>query len=91
MAGDLDKRLTERTHQKYCICLSEDHLVEKCPNPPKENEKKQKQVRFIEKGNHACNNGESNTKQNIYASMARLYGNDKCPSGNFGDSSQLTN
>ena len=23
--------------------------------------------------------------------MARMYGNDKCPGGNFGDSSQLTN
>ena len=27
----------------------------------------------------------------IYASMERMSGNDKCPSGNFGDSSQLTN
>ena len=27
----------------------------------------------------------------IYASMARMSGNDECPSANFGDSSQLTN
>ena len=27
----------------------------------------------------------------IYASMARMPGNDEYPSGNFGDSSQLTN
>ena len=27
----------------------------------------------------------------MYASMARMSGNDECPSGNFGDSSQLTN
>ena len=29
--------------------------------------------------------------QKIYASMARMYVNDKCPSGKFGDSLQLTN
>ena len=27
----------------------------------------------------------------IYAYMARMSGNDECPSGKFGDSSQLTN
>ena len=27
----------------------------------------------------------------MYASMAHMSGNDECPSGNFGDSSQLTN
>ena len=27
----------------------------------------------------------------MYASMARMSDNDECPSGNFGDSSQLTN
>ena len=27
----------------------------------------------------------------MYAYMARMSGNDKCPSGNFGDSSLLTN
>ena len=29
--------------------------------------------------------------KNIYASMACMYGNEKCTSGNFGDSSQQTN
>ena len=29
--------------------------------------------------------------QNIYASMARMSDNEKCPIGNFGESSQLTN
>ena len=35
--------------------------------------------------------GKNNSDQEIYACMARISGNDKCPSGNFGDSSQLTN
>ena len=34
---------------------------------------------------------QKNSNQDIYASMARISGNGKCPSGNFGDSSQLTN
>ena len=60
-------------------------------NPLKENKKWQKQVGFNEKGNCTCNNGENNSDQKIYASMARMSGNDECPSGKFCDSSQLTN
>ena len=41
------------------------------------------------KGNHACNNGKNNSDQRIYASIARMSGNDECPNGNFGDSLQL--
>ena len=63
----------------------------KCPNPPKENQKRQKQVRFNGKVNCACNNGKNNSDQKIYAYMARMSGNDKCLCGNFEDSSQLTN
>ena len=44
-----------------------------------------------EKGNCACNKGKNNNYQKIYASMARMSGNDQYPSGNFGDSLQLTN
>ena len=76
---------------KCFICGSEDHLITKFPKPPKENEKRQKQVRFNEKGNCACGNVENNSDQKIYAYMARMYGNDKCLGGNFGDSSQFTN
>ena len=38
-----------------------------------------------------CNNGKNRKHQKIYASVARMSDNDKCPSRNFGDSSQLTN
>ena len=34
-AGDLDNRLTERMPRKCFRCVSEDHLIEKCLNPPK--------------------------------------------------------
>ena len=46
---------------------------------------------FNEKGNRACDNVENNSDQKIYASMARISGNEECPSENFGDSLQLTN
>ena len=51
----------------------------------------QKKVRFNEKGNRACNNGENISDQKIYASMARMSSNDERSSENYGDSSQLTN
>ena len=60
-------------------------------NPPKDNDKQQKQVRLNEKGNRACGNGKNNSDQKTFASMARMSGNDEYPSGNFGDSLKLTN
>ena len=50
-----------------------------------------KQVCFNENFNRAYDNGENNRDQKIYASMARMSVNDECPSGNYGDSLQLTN
>ena len=66
-------------------------MIAKCPKLSKDNEKRRKQVRFNEKGNRACDNGKNNSDQKIYAYMAGMSGNDKCPIENFGDSSQLTN
>ena len=87
----MDNRRTERTSRKCFRCGSEDHLIAKFPNPPKWIEKQRKQVLFNDKGDHECNNSKINSDQNIYAYMARMYGNDKFLSGNFGDSLQLTN
>ena len=61
---------TENPPQKCFRCGSEDHMIAKCPKPPKDKEKRRKQVCFNEKGNCACNNGKNNYEQNIYASMA---------------------
>ena len=81
----------ERPPQKCFRYGSQDHQIAKYTKPPKNNDKRQKQVRFNEKGNPACDKTENNSDQKIYASMARMSGNDEYPSGNFGDSSQLTN
>ena len=90
-AGDLENRQIERTPQKCSRCGSEDQLIAKCSNIPKENEKWRKQVRFNEKGNLACDNNKNNSEQKIYAYMAHMSVVDECPSGKFGDISQLTN
>ena len=51
-------------------------MIAKCPKSPKDIEKRRKQVRFNEKGNCACDNGENNSDQKIYESMAQMSGND---------------
>ena len=81
----------EHTPRKCFRCGYEDHLIAKCPKPPKENDKRQKQVLFNENFNHACDNCKNNRDKKIYAYMACMSDNDECPSGNVGDSSQLTN
>ena len=84
-------RHMERPPRKCFICGSEDHTIAKCPKLPKDNKKRRKQVGFNKKGNRACDNGENNDDQKIYASMARMSRNEKRSSDNYGDSSQLTN
>ena len=72
--------------RKWFRCGSEDHLIKKIPKPPKENEKRRKQVIFNERSNHACNKDKNYNEQKIYASMEHMSGNDECPSGKLGDS-----
>ena len=55
-------------------------MIEKCPKPPKNNEKRRKSVRFNEKGNRACGNGEYDNDHKIYASMARMSSDDELKS-----------
>ena len=81
----------ERTPLKNFRCGSEDHLIEKCPKPLEDKQKRRKQVHLNEKGNCACDNDTNNRDHKIYASMARMSINDECLSENYGDSSQLTN
>ena len=49
-------RHMERPPRKFFRCGSEDHIIAKCPKPPKDNKKRRKQVNFNEKGNCACVN-----------------------------------
>ena len=74
-------RNLERPPRRCFICGSEDHMIAKCPKPPKENEKV----------NHACDNGKNNDDHKIYAYMACMYSNAKLSSENYGDSLQLNN
>ena len=62
-------RQMEPTPRKCFRCGSEDHMIAKCPKPPKDNKKRRKRVRFNEKGNRAHKNGENNDDHNI-----RIYG-----------------
>ena len=62
-------------------------MITKCPNPEKDNEKRQKEVLFNEKGNPACNNSETNSDQKMYVSLVHMSSNDECSSENYGDSS----
>ena len=66
-------------------------MIPKFPKPPKDNDKRQKQVSFNEKVNRACDNGKYNDDHKIYAYMARMSSNDERKSVKYGDSSQLTN
>ena len=82
---------TERPTQKWFRSGSEDHMIAKSPKPPKDNEKRCRQVRLNEKGNRACDNGENNDEHKIYATIARMSRNEERSSENYGDSLQLTN
>ena len=66
-------------------------MIAKFPKPPKDNEKRRRQVHFNEKGNRACDNSKNNDDHKISASMARMSSDDKRKSVEYGDSSQLTN
>ena len=61
-------------------------MIAKCPNPPKDNDKRQRQVHFNEKGNRVYNNGRNNDDHKIYASMERMSSNEERSSENYGDS-----
>ena len=82
-AGASENRHTEQTPKKCFRCGSQDHLIAKFPKPPKDNNKWRKQVHFNEKGNRAYDNGKDNGNQYIYASTARMFGNDNFPREKF--------
>ena len=91
-AVDVSSNINSECPPRKCFrCGSENHMIEKCPKPPKDNDKRRKQVPFNEKGNRACDNGENDDDHKIYASMAQMYSDDEHKSVKYGDSSQLTN
>ena len=93
MDSDFDEKRTEHKPCKCFRCGSVDHLIDNCPKSPKDIKKGHKQVCFNESVNSVsqkeCENGDNDNYQMIYSSMAWMSGNDKNPSRDFGDSSQL--
>ena len=91
----MDNKRKELTPRRCFRCKSEDLLIAKFPNPPKDNDKWQNQVRLSKIVNRAlqkeCNNGDNKNDQNIYAYMSCMSNNDKSSSRNFSDSLKLTN
>ena len=75
-AGTSSNKNSDRPAQKCFICGSEDHLIEKCPKPPKYGEKKRKSVLFKEKGNSAKDNSDDENDLKVYAYMARMSNDD---------------
>ena len=47
-------------------CGSEDHMIAKCPKPPKDSEKRRKSEKSKEKGNRACDNSNYEDELKVY-------------------------
>ena len=77
--------------RKFFRCGSEDHMIAKCPKPPKDSEKRRKSEKSKEKGDRACDNSDDDNDHKVYTSMARMSSDDKRESKDYSDSSQLTN
>ena len=93
-AGAPSYKNSDLPDRKCFRCGSVDHLIAKCPKPPKEGEKKNgKKVSFKDKenGNSAKDNSDYEDDHKVYASMARMSNDDVSKSKDYGDSSQLTN
>ena len=90
-AGTLSNKNSDRPTRKCFRCGSEDHLIAKCPKPPKDSEKRRKSDKAKEKGNIAKDNSNDDYDLKVYASMARMSNDDVRENKDYGDSSQLTN
>ena len=90
-AGTPSNKNSDRPAQKCFRCGSEDHLIAKCPKPPKDSEKRCKSEKAKEKGNSAKDNSDDDDDLKVYASMAKMSNDDVRENKDYGDSSQLTN
>ena len=63
---------SDRPARKCFRCGSEDHLIAKCPKPPKDSEKRRKSEKSKEEGNSAKENISDDDDLKVYASMARM-------------------
>ena len=90
-AGTSSNKNSDCPARKCYRCGYEDHLIAKCPKPPKDGKKKRKSDKSKEKGNRLKDNSDYDNDIKVYASMARMSNNDVRENKDYGDSSQLTN
>ena len=90
-AGTSSNKISYCPAQKCFRCGSEDHLIAKCPKPPKDSEKRRKSDKSKEKGNSAKDNSNDDDDLKVYVSMAQMSNDDVKENKDYGDSSQLTN
>ena len=90
-AGTLSNKNSDRPDRKCFRCGYEDHLIAKCPKPPKDSENRCKFDKSKKKGNRACDNSDDDNDLKVYTSMARMSNDDVSENKDYGDSSQLTN
>ena len=83
--GALSNKHSDHPARKFFRYRSEDHLIAKCPKPPKDGEKKRKKVSFNEKGNSAKYNSDDDDDLKVYASMARMSNDDVSKNKDYGD------
>ena len=74
-AGASSNKNSDRPPRKSFRCGSVEHLIAKCPKPPKDGEKKNGK-KDKEKGNSAKDNSDDEDKHKVYASMARISNDD---------------
>ena len=55
-AGTSSNKNSDRPARKCFRCGSKDHMTAKCPQPPKDSEKRSKSEKSKEKGNMTCDN-----------------------------------
>ena len=63
------------------------HFIEKCPKPPKDDEKKRKSDKSKAKGNSEKDNSDDDNDLKVYASMARMSNDGVRENKDYGDSS----
>ena len=90
-AGSSSNKNSDRPPRKCFRCGSEDHLIAKCPKPPKDSEKRRMFDKSKEKGNSAKYNSDDDDDLKVYAYMARMSNDNVRENKYYGDSSQLTN
>ena len=57
-SGTSSKTISDHPARKCFRCGSEDHMIAKCPKPPKDSEKRRKSDKSKETGNSAKDNSD---------------------------------